>query len=287
MDCPSCGAVNAESATFCSRCLNSFVAAEPAAGLYEAAVPTSAFDTGVGVWTQQPTANEVAWEPVVEVGETGSDVHTQADAYLNSMRSEAQSHSAVVTALTRPLPGSSLFGGAWASLRYAVVPVIFLLGIGVWVLSGGLTSMNAGKVARISVPAGTVSLGTVEEIVNGPMGPLSAERRRAYATRVFAVPMDPTAALEYYSAGAGAEALATGGWVGPTLERELLGGQHYQWTRVATFGYRAKEEQQLDMWLGEARLARDIEGVAVPAGHSVVRILCGGLGVERLEFPVK
>ena len=80
------------------------------------------------------------------------------------------------------------------------------------------------------------------------------------------------------------KALADGGWVGPTLERDLL-GDHQKWTREAAVGYRAKEEQELHIWFGDPSMARDVKGAAVPVGYSVVRIMCGGLDVERLEYP--
>ena len=256
MDCPSCGAYNPESATFCSLCLTNF--APPATAPRAAASVGAAAVCGAGVYGAAATPAPAMTAPVAP---SALDFEAQAAAYLGATPSA---------------------GYGVPVLQYGVWPILFLLGVGVWIASGGWASMEAGKVARIPVPVNSQLVGTVEEVTRGLIGPLSKERREVYATRVFAVPLSSTAALDYYRTGAGANGLAE---AGPTVEHDLLGGDHQKWTREAAVGYRAREEQELHMWFGDSYLARDVKGAAIPAGDSVVRVMCGGMDVERLEYP--
>jgi hypothetical protein len=176
--------------------------------------------------------------------------------------------------------------GAFA--RYGIIPALLLLMFIGWVVTGGLSAANKGKLAQLYVPPGTTIVANIAEIEEGPLGHLSADRRELYGTRVFVAPMTPEAALAYYTTGPGQAALAKDGWKGPTRKEQLF-GYYWQFTREVPISPTARAEQNIHLVIDDDPRIVDDAGkevmAKVVAGKTTaIRLGATGASLEKVEW---
>lgn len=220
-----------------------------------------------------------------QLGNNGAELKAEADAYLGLLSNESHIHSggwAGSSASADSVRKAATF------LRLGLAPLVFVIVVIVWAASGGWSSMQAGKVAHVPVPAHSQLATTVAEVTRGPFGPLPQDRVKLYATRVFTVPMSSSAARGYYVSGPGAAELKKGGWTMRSAYVSPFGNGSQEWVRVAAIGFRAQEEQTLDLTFSEKSKLFDTNNLTVPQGYSIVCASCqNDMGLEKVDFPEK
>jgi hypothetical protein len=192
-------------------------------------------------------------------------------------------------------------------VRFAATVLVLVIPVAVWALGGGWGKQQAAEIATVPVPTGAQLIATHEGITEGLMGPLDEERQDVYATRVFLVPLPLEEAMAYYrDGGTGSDGLTESGWDGPTGDTDERTYFDAEWSRWATMGPRAEEEQlvlirvqEQDLGFGvfEMNLNPGVDpfgiddpaiiGQVVPGQSCLVMIACVGPSLEELAYPEK
>lgn len=281
MRCPSCGSENSERAPFCTLC---FWPLEP----------------GPEAPSQEAASTSEPVNATEPVSETAADAVRAPSLVITD---PADSPDLRTLSLARTGGGGLPVG----LVRFAATVLVLVIPVAVWALGGGWGKQQAAEIATVPVPTGAQLIATHEGITEGLMGPLDEERQDVYATRVFLVPLPLEEAMAYYrDGGTGSDGLTESGWDGPTGDTDERTYFDAEWSRWATMGPRAEEEQlvlirvqEQDLGFGvfEMNLNPGVDpfgiddpaiiGQVVPGQSCLVMIACVGPSLEELAYPEK